>query len=113
MSVSVRNSFTFLAAAFLLAGCSPPQHSTQAIAPDAKAQDANLNTAEVIRIARETAERRGADLREFKEPEAHYDPTRRGKSWRVYFDGRTEILGRHFSVSVDDQTGEAHFEGGK
>lgn len=113
MSVSVCNSITFLAATFLLAGCSPPQHSIQAIVPDAKAQDAHLSTTEVIRIARETAERRGADLREFKEPEAHYDSTRMGKSWRVFFHGRTAILGRHFSVVVDDQTGEAHFEGGK
>ena len=69
--------------------------------------------AEVIRIAKQAAERQGADLRNYKEPKAHYEFTRKDKSWWVFFDGRVARLGNHFSVSVNDQTGETRFIGGR
>jgi hypothetical protein len=66
-----------------------------------------LSTAEAIRIARQTAESQGIDLRNYKEPEAHYEFTIKDKSWSVFFDGRVAMPGNHFFVSVDDRTGDA------
>jgi len=113
MSIFIRHCFAVLAVSLLLAGCSHPAPTAQTAVPDTKPEGARLSTAEVIRIAKQTAERQGVDLRRYKEPEAHYEFTRKDKSWFVSFDGRVAMPGNHFSVSVDDQTGEARFFGGK
>jgi hypothetical protein len=72
-----------------------------------------LSTPEAIRIAKQAAERQGADLRRYKEPEARYEFTRKDKTWLVSFGGRVAMPGNHFSVYVDDQTGETRFFGGR
>jgi|WetSurMetagenome_2_1015567.scaffolds.fasta_scaffold169566_3 hypothetical protein len=112
MSIFARQCFTVLVVSLLFAGCSHPPHTTQAVVPDTKPEGARLSTAEAIRIAKQAAERQGIDLRRYKEPEAHYEFTRKDKSWFVFFDGRVAMPGNHFSVSVDDQTGETRFFGG-
>jgi len=112
MSIFVRHCIAFIAAALLIAGCSPPQQSPQATPSDTKPEAPRLSMAEVIRIARATAERQGVHLQEYKEPEAHYEFVRKDKRWIVFFDARIARPGDHFSVSVDDQTGEARFHGG-
>jgi hypothetical protein len=76
------------------------------------ATGARLRTAEVIRIAKQVAEQKGIDLHRYKEPEAHFEFTREDKSWFVFFNGREAVPGNHFSVSVDDQTGETRLFGG-
>lgn len=43
----------------------------------------------------------------------HCEFTRKDRSWFVSFDGRVAMPGNHFSVSVDDQTGETQFFGGR
>lgn len=80
-------------------------------------QDARTNRAPLRRVrrrARQTghvpnhaAEREGIDISRYNEPEAHYEFARKDKTWFVAFDGRVAMPGNHFSVSVDDQTGEA------
>lgn len=114
MSIFTRLCFALFAGTLMFAGCSHhPPHTVQTSAPDTKPDGARLSTAEVIRIAKQAAERQGADLRRYKEPEAHYEFTRKDKSWFVSFDGRVAMPGNHFSVSVDDQTGETRFFGGR
>jgi hypothetical protein len=93
----------------MLAGCSRPAPKPQAVAPETKPEGARLSTAEVIRIAKQEAERQGADLGRYKEPEAHYELTRKDKTWFVSFDGRVAMPGNHISVRVDDRTGETRF----
>jgi len=88
-------------------------HTVDTSVPETKPEEAWLSTTEVIRIAKQAAERQGADLRRYKEPEAHYELARKDKSWWVFFDGRVAMPGNHFSVSVDDQTGETRFFGGR
>jgi hypothetical protein len=108
MSIFDRLCFTALVLSLLFAGCSHAPHTTQTVVPDTKPVGASLSTAQVIRIAKQAAQRQGADLRRYKEPKAHYEFTRKDKSWFVSFDGRVAMPGDHFSVSVDDQTGETH-----
>jgi hypothetical protein len=113
MNICARQCFTVFVVSLLFAGCSDPPHTTPTVVPDTKPEGARLPTAEVTRIANQAAERQGVDLRQYKEPRAHYELTRKDKSWSVFFDGRVARPGNHFSVSVDDQTGETRFFGGK
>jgi hypothetical protein len=110
MRVYVHLCFALLASTF--AGCTHSSRAVQATTPDTKPEGARLSTAEAIRIARQAAERQGVDLGRYREPEAHYDFTRKDRSWFVFFDGRVARPGNHFAVSVDDRTGEAQFHGG-
>jgi hypothetical protein len=113
MSIFNRHCCAALAALLALVGCSNPPPTSQTIVPDTKPEGARLSTAEAIRVAKQAAELQGVDLRQYKEPEAHYELTRKDKSWFVFFDGRVAMPGNHFSVSVDDQTGETRFFGGR
>jgi hypothetical protein len=113
MSSFIRYCFAALTVQLLATGCSQPPRTTQAVAPDTKPDGARLSKSEVIRIATQTAERQGVRLQDYKDPEAHYEFTRKDKSWFVFFDGRVAIPGNHFSVSVDDQSGEPQFFGGE
>jgi len=113
MSIFARFSFAVLAVALALVGCSQSSRSIQSSAPDGKPAGARLSTAEAIQIAKQAAEREGVRLRDYKEPEAHYEFTRKDRSWFVFFDGRVAMPGNHFSVSVDDRTSKAQFFGGR
>ena len=110
MRIYIGLCFALLAGTF--AGCTQSSRTVQVTTPDTKPEGARLSTAEAIRIARQTAERQGVDLQRYKEPEAHYEFTRKDRSWFVFFDGRVAMPGNHFSVSVDDRTGAAQFRGG-
>ena len=111
MRIYIRVCFALLAAT--LVGCTHASRTVPATIADANPRGARLSTAEAIRIARQTAERQGVDLGRYQEPVAHYEFTRKDRSWFVFFDGRVAMPGNHFSVSVDDRTGEAQFYGGK
>ena len=113
MSTFTRLCFALLMGTLVFAGCTHSPRPVQTSVPDAKPEGARLSMAEVIRIAKQAAERQGADLRNYKEPEAHYEFTRKDKSWWVFFAGRVARPGNHFSVSVNDQTGETRFIGGR
>ena len=113
MNALARFALAALLVALALSGCALTPHKAQAPAPAAKPEGARLSTAEVIRIARQTAELHGIDLGKYKEPEAHYDHTSRDGSWFVFFDGRVPMPGNHFGVMVDDRTGEAQLHRGR
>ena len=119
MITITRSSFAALVAVIFVAGCSQDRRADQSPSPtqastlNTKPQASRLSTVEVIRIAKQTAERQGAVLGDYMEPVAHYDPTGKERRWRVYFEGRVPRPANHFSVSVDDTTGEARFLGGK
>lgn len=97
---------------FVFAGCMQPPRPAQTSASEAMPEGARLSTPEAIRIAQQAAKRQGVDLRRYKKPEAHYEFTRKDRSWSVFFDGQVAMPGNHFSVSVDDRTGETRFFGG-
>ncbi len=96
------HTFVFVAASLIVAGCSHATHFESEVRPAA----ARLTTAEAVRIAREAAEREGSRLSDYKPPEAHYDYTRKDKTWWVFFAGRVAAPGNDFFVSVDDQSGK-------
>jgi len=102
-----------LAGALALAGCKHSPDATQTSALDVKPEGARLSAADAIRIAKQTAEHQGVALRNYKEPEAHYEFTRKDHSWWIFFDGRVAMPGNHFAVSVDDRTGGTHFIPGR
>ena len=83
-------------AAILLTGCTHDRY-------------AHSDRAEVIQIAKRVAEREGYHLEDYREPTARYEHD--GK-WSVFFDGREPMPGNHFSVEVDDRTGDAKTYGG-
>ena len=68
---------------------------------------ARLTTGEAIRIAQETATREGRKLSDYRQPEAHYEFVQTNKTWSVFFEGKARIPGNHFSVEIDDLTGNA------
>src|SRR4051812_32122234 len=109
MSIFTRLCFALLAGTLVFAGCTHSPRPVQTSVSDTKPEGARLSMAEVIRIAKQAADRQGADLSKYKEPETHYEFTRKDKSWWVFFDGRVPMPGNHFSVSVDDQTGKTQF----
>ena len=113
MNVLARYLFAVLVATVFFTGCVQPPRTAQATAPEAKAGGARLSAADAIRIAKQEAEHQGVDLGRYKEPEAHYEFTRKDRSWFVFFDGRVPMPGNHFSVYVDDRTGAAQFHGGR
>ena len=113
MSALIRHCFTVLTVLLLAAGCSPQPRTTQTVAPAARPDGARLSQSEVIRIATQAAERDGFRIADYKQPEAHYEFTRKDKSWVVFFDGRVAMPGHHFGVYVDDQTGETRIHRGQ
>lgn len=97
----LRHTFVFVAASLIVAGCSATHIG------------ARLTTAEAVRIAEQAAEREGRRLSDYKPPKAHYEYTRKDKTWWVFFDGRVPMPGNHFSVSIDDQSGKTRLMPGK
>ena len=113
MSILGRLCLAVLVGDLVFVGCTQPPRPASVSVSDSKPEGARLSTVEAIRIAKQAAERQGADLSRYKEPVAHYELTRKDKSWSVFFDGRVAMPGNHFSVSVDDQTGKTRFFGGE
>ena len=115
MRIFTRHSLIVLAVCLLVTGCSQLPHTasvTPLTAPDVAPKGAHLSKAEVIRIAKAAAVYHGVELRDFEEPEADYEFTRKDKTWFVFFNGRVLSPGNFFSVYVDDQTRETQFVGG-
>ena len=102
MNIFGRHLFILFAVALIMAGRAQPTHTTSEIRP----AGARLTTGEAIRIAQEAAVHNGVRLSDYKLPEAHFEFTRKDKSWWVFFDGRVPMPGHHFAVSIDDPTGK-------
>ncbi len=113
MITFARLFFALLASALVFTACTHPPQTAQPNAPNTKPEGARLSTEEAVRIAKRTAEQQGVRLRDYKEPEVHYEFTRKDKSWWVFFDGRVPMPGNHFAVSIDDQTGGARLIPGR
>ena len=116
MRIFTRHSLVVFAAFLLYVGCSQPPHTasvTPLTAPDVVPKGAHLSKAEAIRIAKAAAVHHGVELRDYEEPEADYEFSRKDKTWFVFFKGRVLMPGNFFSVYVDDQTREAQFVEGK
>ena len=109
MKMLWRHTFILVAASLMVVGCS---HAKR-VEPADRPEGARLSTAEAIRIAEQAAERDGRQLSDYKPPVAHYEYTRKDRSWWVFFDGRVAMFGNHFSVSIDDQTGKTQLMRGK
>jgi hypothetical protein len=103
-----RHTFAFLAGSFLLAGCL----QTTRTATETRPAGARLTTAEAVQIAQQAAEKDGQHLGDFNQPEAHYEFTRKDRSWFVFFGGKELLPGNFFSVTVDDRIGKAEVHEG-
>ena len=106
MSIFCRHLVVALAILFLVVGCSHPTPPTATI-PDTKPDGAHLTQAQAVRIATEAATKHGYRLTDYKNPQAHYEFTRKDGTWSVFYDGRVPMPGNHFLVWVDDRTEEA------
>jgi hypothetical protein len=107
--------FALVVAVLLFPGCA---HQDRGAAPiDSRAEEvrpsgARLSAAEAIRLATAAATHAGIPLREFKAPTARCETIEGRKVWWVSFDGKVAKPGHHFSVRVEDQTGETRIFGG-
>jgi len=71
-----------------------------------------LSKAEVLSLANSAAQAAGADLLQFKRPEAHFEYVRKDYSWSVFYDGFKPTIGNHFLVVVSDTTRTTQVVGG-
>jgi len=76
------------------------------------AHDPRLSEAEVLSIANRAAEAAGADLLQFKKPEAHFEYVSKDYSWSVFYVGVKPMIGNHFLVVVSDTTRKTRVAGG-
>jgi hypothetical protein len=113
MRLFIRYGCALLAAGLLLVGCSRSAGRAQAPATHTKPPATRLTQGEVIRIASQAAEKHGYRLADYKEPQVHYEFTRKDKTWTIFYDGRIAMPGHHFGVWVGDQTGETRVIPGK
>lgn len=98
-----------VAVALMCGGCA--HRGREAVLSDGHAAEvrpsgARLSTAEAIRLATAAATHAGITLRNFKAPTARCETMDGLNVWWVSFDGKVARPGNHFSVRVDDQTGE-------
>ena len=56
---------------------------------------------------------KGVHRTNYKDPEAHYEFTKKDKTWSVFFHGKVPMPGNHFLVWVDDRTQKAQFMQGE
>ena len=113
MRIFIRYCCALLAASSLLVGCARSTGTAQMPATHTKPVGARLTRAEVVRIAAQAAEKHGYRLADYKEPQVHYEFTRKDKTWTVFYDGRVAMPGHHFGVWVGDQTRETQVRPGK
>jgi len=66
-----------------------------------------MSQAEVVRIAAGAATKYGYRLADYKDPQAHYEFTRKDRTWSVFYEGKVPMPGHHFLVWVNDRTGAA------
>ena len=98
--------FAMSSSLVLVTGCAMCSHESRNMTvADIQPHVAQLSQEQVINIAKVAAEHEGYRLTDYKDPEAHFEYTRKDKSWVVFFDGKTPRPGNHFSVDVVDQTG--------
>jgi hypothetical protein len=107
MRIVARHVVVALAVLLVVAGCSHPVASTAPTPSATKPDGARLNQVEVVRIAGEAATKHGYHVADYKDPQTHYEFTRKDKTWTVFYDGKVPAAGNHFLVWVDDQTGVA------
>jgi hypothetical protein len=66
-----------------------------------------INQENAIQLAKKAAIKSGYKIEDYKEPVAHFEFTRKNKTWTVFFDARGNSLS-HFLVWVDDKTGKTN-----
>jgi len=105
MSIFRRHLSLALTILLFAVGCS---HSTPTAATvtDTKPDGARLSQAQAVRIAAEAATKQGYHLTDYKDPQAHYEFTRKDRTWSIFYDGKVPMPGHHFLVWVDDRNGE-------
>lgn len=105
-----RGFFLAIIAALVLAGaCSnPPARAPAPAAPvgQGRPTGARLSRAEVLRIAEDAAIKNGHNLTNYGVPKVVYECIVQDRTWHVFYDGKVPMPGNHFSVLVDDLTGE-------
>jgi hypothetical protein len=91
------------------AGCRADSPSVAPTTPaeSKKSGDTRLTRDQVVQMAKEFATQRGTDLQGYPEP----TPTFKQGEWRVSF-ARHRYPGDHFTVYINDATGEMKFFGG-
>ena len=71
-----------------------------------------LSEREVMLIAEESARRNGYELANYSITTFEYEYVERDCHWTIVFNGKSDIIGNHFLVSIDDRTGTARVAGG-
>ena len=100
--------------AMSVAGCTPRGTDVPANTPASEASGANLDEAEVLRIAEATATSGGYTLAKYNMTGCHYEFVRKDGTWTVFYELKPPTPpGGHFLVSINDQTKEATLEPGE
>jgi hypothetical protein len=97
---------TLAAAPYDLVDLTPTNHDWRPAA-------AHLTLGQAAHIAEVAALKQGVSLANFLAPRFHYTPGTEHPYWAVFYEGKSGVLGDHFLVSVDDQTGIATFMPGE
>ncbi len=81
----------------------PVAASTQAQNPSPRAREVGprLKEPEVIEIAKSVAAKKGHDLSNYEMFDVTFSA--KNKNWSVHLNGKSRIIGDHFSVIVDDR----------
>jgi len=78
--------------------------------PPPKEDDARLTRAVATRIAEAAAEKHGYHLADYRKAKAYYEALGKEKTWSAFFESKAPIPDNHFTVWIDDRTGEAQVE---
>jgi len=74
-----------------------------------KEEDARLSQAEATRIAREAAVQHGYRLADYRKTTARYALMKDG-FWMAFFEHKVRPFDKHFTIWIDDQSGEVRVE---
>jgi hypothetical protein len=102
-----------LTACLLSPGCNRVSRTSSAKHTLIRQAGARLSIADAVRIAQHTAKKQGCDLSQYEQHEAEFANSKGGGTWFVFFEGKRKMPGNHFSVTINDKTGSASFQGGE
>ena len=74
---------------------------------------AKMGIEAVINLANKVAEKQGIELSKFNTPAAHFNPLGKDNSWWVNYEAKRPLPGNHFTVVINDDSGEARYIPGK
>jgi hypothetical protein len=73
----------------------------------------SMTKTDAVAIANAEAQRQGYNLSQYESPIAEYEFISKDQRWMVFYQGKANDPGNHFSVWVNDRTGKCQLMPGK